>query len=352
MTDKIRSFKEEIDHIHVPVDKLDAIILNTVQGRLPKRNSSIRKKILYSVGAAVVVFGLFLSSATNSPVMANIVSQIPIIGTIFSESEDRGLEQVSKQGLADLVGITKTVEGTSITLHEVFYDKTRFTIGFSIESEKPLGEFYLSSGPSFTVNGKSFSHAGDYKETEISKTHRTGIANIEAFEELPEAFTLGLKFNGKDGKQWDFSTPVSAQANVQSVAIHHTQKAGGIDLTVTDLQVSPAGLLFTLSAQSEKPGYLSGVLDFKVIDEKGNELVSHSGGSKVETMAGKEHLTGTRLIDPIGDNVKKLTITPYLTQPIGGSSVKIDAQGNDTITEFNPLKGADIEFKSFTVTLP
>ena len=352
MTDKMRSFKEEIDHIHVPVDKLDAIILNTVQG-VPKRKSTILNKMLYSAGAAVVVFGLLLSSATISPVMAKIVSHIPIIGTIFSESGDRGLEQVSKLGLTDIIGMTKTVEGTSITLDEVFYDKTRLTIGFSIESEQPIEEFYLSSGPTFTVNGKSFSHAGDYKETEISSNHRTGIANIDALEELPEAFTLGLTFKGKDGKQWDFSTPVSTQANVQSVAIHQTQKAGGIDLTVTDLQVSPAGILLTLSAKSEKTGYLSsGMLDFKVIDEKGNELVSHSGGSKVELIAGREHLTGTRLIDPIADHVKELTITPYLVQPIGGSSVKMDAQGNETLTELKPFKGADIKFKSFIVTLP
>ncbi|MFJ5621504.1 DUF4179 domain-containing protein [Peribacillus loiseleuriae] len=352
MTDKIRSFKEEIDNIHVPVDKLDAIILNTIQGSAPKRKNSFRNKILYSVGVAVVMFGLFLSSAIISPAMATIVSHIPIIGTIFSTSGDRGLEQVSKQGLTDKVGMTKMVEGTSITLHEVFHDETRFTIGFSIESEQPIEEFYLSSGPTFTVDGKSFSHAGDYKETEISLTQRTGIANIDAFEKLPEAFTLGLTFKGKDGKQWDFSIPVSTQANVQSVAIHHTQKAYGIDLTVTDLKVSPAGLLLTFSAESEKTGYLSGMLDFKVSDVKGHELVSHSGGSKLEIIAGKQHLTGTRLIDPIVDNVKELTITPYLVQSIRGSSMRIDAQGNETLTELKPFKGANIEFESFTVTLP
>lgn len=44
MTDKIPSFKEEIDAIHVPVDKLDAIIEKSVQESIPKRKKSLRKK--------------------------------------------------------------------------------------------------------------------------------------------------------------------------------------------------------------------------------------------------------------------------------------------------------------------
>ena len=46
MTDKIPSFKEEINNIQVPTDKLDAIISNTVQASTPKRKRAIRKKVI------------------------------------------------------------------------------------------------------------------------------------------------------------------------------------------------------------------------------------------------------------------------------------------------------------------
>ena len=62
MIDKIPSFKEEINAIHVPVDKLDAIILKTVQEIIPKRKKPLRRKIVYSMAAAVVAFGLLIGS--------------------------------------------------------------------------------------------------------------------------------------------------------------------------------------------------------------------------------------------------------------------------------------------------
>lgn len=354
MTDKIRLFKEEIDSIQVPVDKLDEIILKTVQTNKLKRRRSFRKKAVYCASAAVVGFGLLVSSAAFSPAMANIVSKIPIIGTVFSESGEPGLEHVNEQGLTNVVGATKSVGGTSITLEEVFFDETRLTIGFSMTSDNPIEEFYLSTGPNITINGKGFSNASTYRETEISPNYRTGIINIDSIDNLPEEFTLGVTFISKDGKQWDFSTPVNVKTNVQSVAINHSQEVEGIELAVTDLKVSPAGLQFTFSASSdEEKNYLSnGYLDFRVVDDKGKELMSYSGGSKIQTIDGKEQLTGTRLFDPITADVKTITVIPYFKFHLGGSSVEMDAAGNEIKTELPPFKGPDFLFEDFVVTLP
>lgn len=353
MIDKTRLFKEEINNIHVPTEKLDAIILNTFQGNVHKRKRSKPNKILYSLSTAAIAFILLVSSATVSPAMANIVSKIPIIGTVFSESGDKGLEQVHEQGLTNLLSTKKSVGQTSITLDEVFYDETRLTIGFTMTSENPIGEFNLLSGLHLTINGKTFSHAGTYNETEKSPTQRTGIINIDSIDDLPEAFTLGVTFTGKNGEKWDFSNPVSKKSKVQSIAINHTQEVKGIELTVSDLKVSPAGLKFTFSAKSEQINYLSnGYLDYKVVDDRGNELMSYSGGSEIKIIDGKEYLTGTRLIDPIRDNVKTLTVIPHITFHDGRTSVAVDIEGNETKTEFKPYEGTDFKFESFTVILP
>lgn len=352
MTEKIRSFKEEIDNIHVPIDKLDAIISKTVQGNVLKRRKFNRKKILTSVSAVAVAFVLVVSSSTFSPVMANIVSKIPIIGTVFSESGDLGLEKVSEQGLSNVIGTAEQVEGTIITLDEVFYDETRLTLGFSMQSENPIGEF-LSSGPHITIDGKSFSNSSTYRETEQSPTHRTGILNIDAINELPEAFTLGVSFSDEEGKEWNFSTSVNKKSKVQYVGVNHTQKIQGINLTVSDLKVSPAGLQFSFSANSKEVNSLAkGYLDFIVIDNKGKELQSYSGGSESQILDGKDHLMGTRLFDPISDDIKELTVIPYITYQIRGSSAKVDALGNEKISVIKPYEGNDFEFESFTVTLP
>lgn len=352
MTDKTRLFKEEINNIPIPIEKLDEIILNTFQGDKYKRKKFTQKKMLYSISAVAVSFILLASSATISPVMANIVSKIPIIGTIFSESGDQGLELVNEQGLTNILGATKSVGQTSITLDEIFYDETRLAIGFSMTSDKPIEEFYLSAGLNITINGKAISYGGSYEETEISPTARTGIINIDSLDDLPETFSLGVTFTGEDGKQWDFSTPISKKSTVQFVAINHTQEVEDVELTVSDVKVSPAGLQFIFSANSEKIISEASYLDFKVIDDTGNELLSHSGVSKMQKVDGKEYYTGERLIDPPKDNVKKLTVTPYITFSRVGTSVEVDLQGKESKPVTKIFRQSDIEFESFTVTLP
>ena len=346
---------EEMEVNEVEKARVKAKLKQSIQknkSQLMRSKQSARKKWGYGIGAAVFAFGLLVASATVSPAMATVVSSIPIIGSIFSESGDSGLELVNEQGLSTKVGTTKNVGGTSITLDEVFYDEIRFTIGFSMKSENPIGD-YLSSGPNITINGKGFSNASGYKETEISPTHRTGIINIDSIDELPEAFTLGVNFTGEDGKQWNFSTPVNTKSKVQYVAINHTVEDENIDLTVSDLKVSPAGLQFSFNANSEEINSLSkGYLDFKVIDDKGKELISHSGVSESQIIDGKEHLNGTRRFDPISNDVKNITVIPYIIYQLRESSAKIDALGNETITVIKPYEGTDIEFESFTVTLP
>ena len=198
MTDKIPSFKEEIDNIHVPTEKLDAIITNTVQSKVVTKKKSFRNQLLYSVGAAVAAIGLLIGSASVSPAMASFVSHIPFIGSIFSESGDKGLERVSNMGLTHVVKQSKTIDGKTVTIDEVFFDGTRFTVSYSFESEEPLGENYLS-GPLLTIDGEEF--AGGLTTsgpTNITPTYYTWVGSVFVYTpEAPDKFDLGFSFEGK-----------------------------------------------------------------------------------------------------------------------------------------------------------
>ncbi|WKT79179.1 DUF5643 domain-containing protein [Lysinibacillus fusiformis] len=144
-----------------------------------------------------------------------------------------------------------------------------------------------------------------------------------------------------------------SDSSIEYVTINHSQTVKDINLTVSNLEISAAGLLFNFNADTEKINYLTnGYQDFKVIDDKGNELISHSGGSQIQNFDGKEELTGSRLIDPITDNAKILTVIPYITFRQRGTSVEVDLKGNEIKRDIQPFNETDIEFKSFTVTLP
>ena len=355
MTDKIPSFKDEINNIQVPTDKLDAIISNTVQSSAPKRNGGFRKKVLYSMGAAVVAFGLLVGSATVSPVMATFVSHIPVVGSIFSESGERGLERVSELGLTQVVGESKTVKGNTITIDEVFYDGTRLTVSYSLLSVEPLGEYYLDPAINATINGKNFSFGGNGGQTEITPTYQTGIYNIEPSGiDVPEKFKLGLFFEGEGGERWKFSIPVKTQTGAEFVPVNHTQQVEGIGLSIPNLEISPVGVRLTYNTVSEENGFHFGAfINFRAVDSSGNELVvSSGGGGHVEAVNGKVHTKGNSLFEPIDDNVTELTITPYLDSPSGGGGVEINPNGKETPIDFKPYQGEEIKFDSFTVTLP
>ena len=243
------------------------------------------------------------------------MSQIPVVGSIFSESGERGLEQVSELGLTQVVGESKTVKGNTITIDEVFYDGTRLTIGYSLASEEPLGEFYLGSRMDFTIDGKRVSFGGSSGETEITPTYRTGLYNIEpASTDIPEKFTLGLFFEGEGGERWKFSVPVKTQSSAELVTVNHTQQAGGIGLNIPNLEISPVGLRLTYNTVLEENEFLFGAfMTFKVVDSLGNELVvSSEGGGHAEAVNDKIYAKGNSLFEPIDDNVTELTITPYL----------------------------------------
>ncbi|MBM7584625.1 hypothetical protein JOC86_001162 [Bacillus pakistanensis] len=78
--------KKEVDKIKIPEEKLDRAIEYAIK-RGKKNQRSIGKKVIYFSSAAVLLFGLFISSAFVSPTMAKVVAKIPYLGQIF-ESKD------------------------------------------------------------------------------------------------------------------------------------------------------------------------------------------------------------------------------------------------------------------------
>jgi Protein of unknown function (DUF4030) len=76
------SVKKEVDKIQIPDDKLEQRIGYAIKsGKKDKRR--IGKKVFYISSAAVLLLGLLVGSAFVSPVMANVVSRIPYLGSIF-----------------------------------------------------------------------------------------------------------------------------------------------------------------------------------------------------------------------------------------------------------------------------
>lgn len=119
------------------------------------------------------------------------------------------------------------------------------------------------------------------------------------------------------------------------------------------MKISPAGVLLTFDkvyTESETNDLLTQYIDFKVVDDAGNELAFQTGDSFGETVDGQMHWSDSGLYDPIKDKVKTLTITPYMTIP--RSLTEMDEEDNEVEIDIKRYRDKGITFDSFTVEIP
>ncbi|WP_078427754.1 DUF4179 domain-containing protein [Alkalihalobacterium alkalinitrilicum] len=327
------------------------------QLEMPRLKENNRKrKIIYTLCSAAAVFGILVGSSYYSPALASSLSQIPIIGSVFGNSDLIGLKQAQKSGLTNEIGETQTVNGISVTLDEILYDQNNITIGLVIESDKELEQFYFGAGMDFTINGKfPASSSGSYGEETLSPTTRTAIQEINVTEDIPEEFVLGLMLHGKDGETWYFSTLVEKITDSQKIDVQHSQWVDGLNLTVTGMSFSETGVSIAYKSSEEETDFelsRGGNIEFLVVDQDGNEITGRSGGASGERVKDRIEFKSNKQFDPVDSNVTELTITPYIVIPSSGGGVEIDEHGKEKELEFKGNLIRPVEFDSFKVKTP
>lgn len=321
-------------------------------GEIKPNPSKGKQKIMYAIFSVAAVLGIIIFSSFQSPAIAYSLSKIPIIGSVFGNSDIIGLQIAQENGLALEIGETKTINGISVTLNEVLYDQNNISIGLIIESEKDLEEFYFGAGMDLLIDGKyPKMTTGSYGEEIISETTRTAIQMIGVTEDMPEQFELGLILNGKNGETWYFSTPIEKIKDIKTIPVAHTQTVDGIQLIVTDMSISKTGI--SLNYVGEETGVEFGesrgqYMEFHIVDQDGNEISGITGGSSSEMKDGKIVHRSLKYFDPIDSDVTALTITPYLSIPSSGGGV--NEYGDHFNIDYSGIK--PVQFESFTVEIP
>ncbi len=313
------------------------------------------KKVMYTLGSVAAAFVLLIGSSYVSPALASSLSQIPIIGSVFGNSDLLILKEAQKGGLTTPIGETQTVNGISVTLDEILYDQNNITIGLYIESEKELDEFYFGAGMDFTIDGKSPKmSSGSYGEEILSPTTRTAIQEINITEEIPETFELGLVLYGENDETWLFSTPIEKISEIETIPVNHTQSVDGVELTVTDLSISQTGVNLSMEVMDEETDFdasRGGNIEFLMEDQHGNKIEGLSGGVTGELVGDKIVFKSNKHFDPINASVTELTITPYVEIPTAGGGVEVDENGVERTLEFKADSMEPIEFESFNVKI-
>jgi len=350
--------KEQVrSAIQQGITQAEAQISNKINSTHSYKIRNGKRKIIYAVSTVAAVFGILIGSSYYYPALASSLSKIPIIGSVFGDSNLIGLIQAQKYGLTSEIGESQAINGISITLDEILYDQNKITIGYIIESEKELGEFYLGAGADFTINGElpnGSSGGGGYREDIQSPTIRTAIQDITVTEDMPNAFELGLILHGENGETWYFSTPIKQITDIRKVPIQHSENVDGINLTVTELSIDETGVSISYESSEEGTDFelsRAGDIEFLMVDQAGNEITSHSGGVTGNRLKNSLVFKSNKQFDPLNSNVTDLRITPYLALPTGGGGVVFGENGELRELEFKGDSLQPVEFESFKVKI-
>jgi hypothetical protein len=323
MKDNFPEFKNEVEKIYVPVEKLDQIITDTLNKNTTKVNVPKRKRWMYLSTAAVVSFGLLIGYSFTSPTIANAMAKVPIIGSIFNDFGDEGLKYAYMKEYSQDMNMSYEDNGINLTIKEVFYDGTRLTISYSNKAIVAIGSI---EKPMIHINGKPINFSSSNSGIYQSPGEYEGILDILPTEELPENFEMKLSFDrvGLIPGKWNYTIPVQQLNNVKVINPHITTEIEDSDVTINNIKMGPVGTGLTVDIQNSENEKPIDWLYFNIIDEKGNVLQNLSGsGFGGDTMSGIQHTTFKYLYTPLQEEAKEITIVPYTYPDSPGGLKKV-----------------------------
>ena len=180
---------------------------------------------------------------------------LPLLQSLWSE--DRGLQHVTRAGLARDLNLTQTIDGVTVHVQKGYADANRVAIGYSVELPPTTPE---KDGPQLSVATLTDDHGNTYPSLGFSTTNDSPLgAQLHNFEPVGViagrdiAFTLTIPEVVRAPKgsgtvqtfpgPWvfNFTLPMAA-ARVVEPGLTFTRP--GVELTITRIVVAPSATRF------------------------------------------------------------------------------------------------------------
>ncbi|KGR78076.1 DUF4179 domain-containing protein [Ureibacillus manganicus] len=264
-------------------------VLNSLPGsnikvdEKPKRIKWLGKGL---IAASVLTFGV-IGSGFVSPAMAQVLKEIPIIGSIFGGSSDTSLQIIEEQGLASQLNETITYNGISLTITEAFIGGGRIAIAYTIESDDiVLQNINNEQGVPLSfdakLNGQQFDYISEFEQS-VNNGIVTGIINMNygLSYSLIDQPTLFLNVNEIAGVQgsWNFELLLGNEATSEvTEGFAPLVSATWDDATFVVERVEFTPVQSQVIFDSTMPRQEMGLYSFNIFDENGTSL-GFGGGS-------------------------------------------------------------------------
>lgn len=321
MKDETKVIEETLEAIPVPSEKLDSIIENSFRGDTPSRKRTGKKRAGY-VLAATLAISILGGTMMLNPAMANMISQLPVIGNVFDYFGSTSKPAYKEFGqLATDVGRTVEDKGVLLTIDQGVFDGTTITLAVTIQTNKDYGSTLIFDGwPS--VDGVPAGNAGASFE-KVKGLGYAGIMTITPrFADTPEEVDviwepkrlLGDKTEVKGDWKLDVSLP-RIEAEVQT--LNKQVEKDGVAILFKEVRKTP--LTFNVYYQQlVDPALLDDwtavEAELRATDDLGNEYeVPYNGGFTEGGARTREDLQWSATIHNIDPLATKLIFHPFAT---------------------------------------
>lgn len=305
--------------------------------RQTKTNGKLFKKTLVTACTAAVVGTLIIGTGFVSPVWADKLSQVPILGGIFSNLDDPGLKLAAEKGLTTTPDVSVTHDGVTLKISEAFYDGTRLVFGFEragITNDLVLAKTTdlknndfdqsvkgLLGIPMITLPGGEEVKFGSSITGNIHGQPNTlllelnGLLNTEAYG---DEFEVNVSVQvSQIAEPFVFQVPVEKVTKDDiRLTPDQTKSKGSFSYTVKNLDITPATTRLVINSSGEVPvspeqtgEYSPTEVFYQIEDDQGNIIEPNLQGYALKSAV--QH--------PILDNIysaflevpKYVIIKPY-----------------------------------------
>ena len=268
-------FNIKTDNIEVPEDELFLAIDKGIEKGRKRKKYKKKTKILLSL-TSIAASLLLVSGFVFSP-MTKVMASVPIIGSFYESLNMKMGEQLEEINLITELNETASDKGINITLTSVYYDGIYIGITFKADGFELLDDEDVDGAYDFYLyeeEGVKVGWGGALRDLEkVDNYYVTAIEIEYPDKHLPKDFTLPIifeKMGGIEGK-WEFEVPVT-QLPLKKYEIENrfTQNEK-YSFNLESMIIGETNIRMDYTTTIPEDW-----LNFRILDDKGNELAAYT----------------------------------------------------------------------------
>ncbi len=235
--------------------------------------------------AAAIIFCLFISMLLTfpilSPTLANTLSSLPFIESIFKAYGDGGLKKGKDSQLVSNVIATSKSNEAEMTIEEAIYDGERISFSYVVESKEPIRDYQIDNfNVSFKEEAKAaakgkLTDAGNNELVTANKVAGIGTVNFYQHKDFPKELEVhpyyAVVINGKY-EIFQFEFKLTKTENVETIAPMITRKNKESEFTVKEIKRTPITTVVNMSFKRPLQENDDNMLMFRLITNEGEVI--------------------------------------------------------------------------------